>query len=203
MLRLHSSYPDRASGRDVPYNVRSRAAWPVTDVWGGLDLGPSWHRQRRAQNPRDGHRFTTSHQSVLCHVEFHDRRDRRCERRSLLRAGRYRHSHCRSRRARVGRGGTRRSTPSDRASLLASCAPALWSYSACSPARCSWRLRRPRPRKSAMNETTDNFEPREQLISGLLWYGTWLASPSSRGANPRATTAPCEALFSASAASPR
>jgi Protein of unknown function (DUF1634) len=27
-----------------------------------------------------------------------------------------------------------------------------------------------------MNEATDNFEPRVQLISGLLWYGTWLAS---------------------------
>jgi uncharacterized membrane protein len=27
-----------------------------------------------------------------------------------------------------------------------------------------------------MNQATDKFEPREQLIAGLLWYGTWLAS---------------------------
>lgn len=27
-----------------------------------------------------------------------------------------------------------------------------------------------------MNQATDEFEPREQLIAGLLWYGTWLAS---------------------------
>ncbi|MHB0990275.1 MAG: DUF1634 domain-containing protein [Burkholderiales bacterium] len=26
-----------------------------------------------------------------------------------------------------------------------------------------------------MNRATDEFEPREQLIAGLLWYGTWLA----------------------------
>jgi len=27
-----------------------------------------------------------------------------------------------------------------------------------------------------MNRATDKFETREQLIAGLLWYGTWLAS---------------------------
>jgi hypothetical protein len=27
-----------------------------------------------------------------------------------------------------------------------------------------------------MNQAADKLEPREQLIAGLLWYGTWLAS---------------------------
>ncbi|OQM76605.1 DUF1634 domain-containing protein [Manganibacter manganicus] len=27
-----------------------------------------------------------------------------------------------------------------------------------------------------MRSGTDNYERREQLIAGLLWYGTWLAS---------------------------
>jgi uncharacterized membrane protein len=27
-----------------------------------------------------------------------------------------------------------------------------------------------------MTQSTDKFEPREQLIAGLLWYGTWVAS---------------------------
>lgn len=32
-----------------------------------------------------------------------------------------------------------------------------------------------------MNQATDRFEPREQLIAGLLWYGTWLASACIAG----------------------
>ena len=27
-----------------------------------------------------------------------------------------------------------------------------------------------------MKPTTDNFERRDQIIAGLLWYGTWFAS---------------------------
>lgn len=32
-----------------------------------------------------------------------------------------------------------------------------------------------------MNRGADNFERREQLIAGLLWYGTWLASATIAG----------------------